>query len=91
MHRQKQKNYIMNVLKKYKLVTTANNVAVVTAYDRLMYAQDYEDVFWDFCCLHLLDGESVLYRLDDSKTYKMCWKHVKKFKPLNSLKTLDLS
>lgn len=81
----------MKDLKKYKLVTTANNVAVVTAYDRLMYAQDYEDVFWDFCCLHLLDGETVLYRLDESMTYQMCWKHVKKFKPLKSLKTLDLS
>lgn len=81
----------MKDLKKYKLVTTANNVAVVTAYDRLIYAQDYEDVFWDFCCLHDLDGETVLYRLDESHTYKMCWKHVKKFEHLNSLITLDLS
>lgn len=81
----------MKALKKYKLVTTANNVEVVTAYDRLLYAQDYEDVFWDFCCLHLLDGETALYRLDESQTYKMCWKHVKKFNNSNSLKTFDLS
>lgn len=81
----------MKTFKKYKLVTTANNVAVVTAYDRLMYAQDYEDVFWDFCCLHLLDGETALYRLDESQNYQMCWKHVKKFKPLKAKRTLDLS
>ena len=81
----------MKVLKKYKLVTTANNVAVVTAYDRLKYAQDYEDEFWDFCCLHLLDGETALYRLDKSQTYQMCWKHVKTFDPLMSKMTFDLS
>lgn len=81
----------MGKLKKYKLVTTVNNVEVITAYDRLMYAQDYEDVFWDFCCVYLLDGESVLYRLDESNTYKMCWKHIKTFKPLKSKRTLDLS
>lgn len=81
----------MEKLKKYKLVTTANNVEVITAYDRLMYAQDYEDVFWDFCCVYLLDGESVLYRLDESNTYKMCWKHIKTFEPLKSKRTFDLS
>lgn len=78
-------------MKKYKLVTIANNVEVVTAYDRLCFARDYEDVFWDFCCLHLLDGESVLYRLDESQTYKMCWKHVKNFKHSKKKITLDLS
>lgn len=81
----------MGKFKKYKLVTTANNVEVITSYDRLMYAQDYEDVFWDFCCLHLLDGETILYGLDESQTYKMCWRHVKTFKPLKSKRTLDLS
>ena len=81
----------MEKLKKYKLVTTANNVELITAYDRLMYAQDYEDVFWNFCCVYLLDGESVLYRLDESNTYKMCWKHIKTFEPLKSKRTLDLS
>lgn len=81
----------MGKFKKYKLVTTANNVEVITSYDRLMYAQDYEDDFWDFCCLHLLDGESILYRLDESQTYKMCWRHFKTFKPLKSKRTLDLS
>ena len=81
----------MKALKKYKLVTTAHNVEVVTTYDRLLYAQDYEDVFWDFCCLYLVDGESVFYRLDESQAYKMCWKHVKKFKPLKAKRTLDLS
>lgn len=77
--------------KKYRLVTTANNVEVVTSYDSLLYAQDYEDVFWDFCCVYNLDGETVLYRLDESQTYRMCWKHVKKFKPLKAKITLDLS
>lgn len=81
----------MGKLKKYKLVTTANNVEVITAYDRIMYVHDYEDVFWDFCCLHLLDGETVFYRLDYSQTYRMCWRHVKTFEPLMSKRTLDLS
>lgn len=81
----------MEDFKKYKLVTTANNVEVVTAYDRLLYAQDYEDVFWDFCCLHFVDGESVLYRLDESNTYNMCWKHKKTFKHSKTKRTLDLS
>lgn len=81
----------MEKLKKYKLVTTVNNVEVISAYDRLMYVQDYEDVFWDFCCVYLLDGESVLYRLDESNTYKMFWKHIKTFEPLKSKRTLDLS
>lgn len=81
----------MEKLKKYKLVTTVNNVEVITAYDRLTYVQDYEDVFWDFCCVYLLDGKSVLYRLDGSNTYEMCWKHIKTFKPLKSKQTLDLS
>lgn len=43
LHCQNKKTY--NMKKKYRLVTTANNVEVVTSYDRLMYAQDYEDVF----------------------------------------------
>lgn len=81
----------MGKFKNYKLVTTANNVEVITSYDRLKYAQDYEDVFWDFCCLHLLDGETILYCLDESQTYKMCRRHVKTFKPLKSKRTLDLS
>ena len=78
-------------MKKYKLVTTANNVEVVTAYDRLKYAQVYEDVFWDFCCLHLLDGETDLYRLDESQIYQICWKHVKKFHKSNKKEIFDLS
>lgn len=77
--------------KKYRLVTTANNVEVVTSYDCLLYAHDYEDYFWDFCCVYNLDGETVLYRLDESQTYRKCWKHVKKFKPLKEKITLDLS
>lgn len=81
----------MEKLKKYKLVTTANNVEVITAYDRLMYVQDYEDVFWDFCCVYLLDGESVLYRLDESQIYKQCWRHVKRFKQPKTKITFDLS
>ena len=81
----------MNDLKKFKLVTTANNVEVVTAYDSLLYAQDYEDIFWNFCCCYLVDGVSILYRLDDSNTYKMCWKHVKKFKHSKTKLTFDLS
>lgn len=81
----------MKNLKKYKLVTTANNVEVVTAYDRLKFVHDYVDLFWDFCCLHLLDGETALYRLDESQIYRMCWKHVKIFEPLKAKRTLDLS
>ena len=35
----------MRKFKKYKLVTTANNVEVITSYDLLKYVRDYEDVF----------------------------------------------
>ena len=77
--------------KKYRLVTTLNNVEVITSYDRLIDLHDFEDVFWDFCCVYLLDGESVLYRLDKSQTYRMCWKRVKKSKPSKEKRTLDLS
>lgn len=81
----------MKDLKKYKLVTTANNVEVVSSHNRLSDAQDIEDDFWNFCSLFFVDGESVLYRLDESHTYKMCWKHIKTFKHSKTKRTLDLS
>lgn len=55
MHCQNKKTYNMLDKKKYRLVTTANKVSVVTAYDSLKDAKSYEDEFIDFCCLHILD------------------------------------
>lgn len=81
----------MKVLKKYKLVTTANNYSVVTAYKTLRAARSYEDEFIDFCCLHSVDFEVALYHLDDSQTYVLSYVHSQKFNPVDFKTTLDLS
>lgn len=81
----------MKVLKKYKLVTTANNYAVVTAYEKLKDAISYQDEFIDFCCLHSIDFEVALYSLDDSQHYVLRNEGCQKFNPVDFKTTLDLS
>lgn len=61
--------------KKYRLLTTANKVTVITVYDRLNEALSYQDEFIDFCCLHLLDfqvlcTESVVFSRDELAVLK---------------------
>lgn len=77
--------------KKYRLVTTANKVSVVTAYDSLKDANSYEDEFIDFCCLHDLDFQVALSALNSRNEYVLRYEHSLKFKPCEIETTLDLS
>ena len=61
--------------KKYRLLTTANKVTVVTVYDHLKDALSYEDEFFDFCCLHLLDFQVALFSLNSRGEYVLKNEH----------------
>lgn len=87
----KQKTYNMLDKKKYRLVTTANKVSVVTAYDSLKDVESYEDEFIDFCCLHILDFQVALFALNSRNEYVLRYEHSHKFKLCEIETTLDLS
>lgn len=91
MRRQNKKLYNMLDKKKYRLVTTANKVSVVTAYDSLNDVKSYEDEFIDFCCLHNLDFQVVSSALNSRNEYVLCYERSLKFKPCEIETTLDLS
>ena len=77
--------------KKYRLLTTANKVTVVTVYDRLNEALSYQDEFIDFCCLHLLDFTVALFSLNFHGYYVLKNKHSHAFTPCEIETTVDLS
>lgn len=87
----KQKTYIMLDKKKYRLLTTANKVTVVTAYDHLKDALSYEDEFLDFCCLHLLDFQIALFSLNSRGVYVLKNEHSHEFTLCEIETTVDLS
>lgn len=76
---------------KYRLVTTANKVTVVTAYDSKEDATTYEDQFLDFCCLHTLDFQVALFALNSRNEYVLRYERSHKFKPCEIETTIDLS
>lgn len=91
MHRQNKKTYIMLDKKKYRLLTTANKVTVVTVYDRLNEALSYQDEFIDFCCLHLLDFQVALFSLNSRCEYVLKNEYSHEFTPCEIETTVDLS
>ena len=91
MHRQNKKTYNMLDKKEYRLLTIANKVSVVTAYDSLKDAKFYEDEFIDFCCLHILDFQVALFALNSRNEYVLRYEHSHEFKPCEIETTLDLS
>lgn len=86
-----QKTYIMLDKKKYRLLTTANKVTVITVYDRLNDALSYQDEFIDFCCLHLLDFQVALFSLNSRGEYVLKNEHSHVFTPCEIETTVDLS
>lgn len=78
--------------KKYRLLTTANKVTVVTVYDRFIDALSYQDKFIDFCCLHLLDFHFALFSLNSRGEYVLRDEHSHEFSPCEENETtVDLS
>lgn len=77
--------------KKYRLLTTANKVTVVTVYDRLNEALSYQDEFIDFCCLHLLDFQVALFSLNSRGEYVLKNEHSHEFTPCEIETTVNLS
>lgn len=77
--------------KKYRLLTTANKVTVVTAYDHLNDALSYQDEFLDFCCLHHIDFEFALFSLNSRNEYVLKNEHSHVFTRCEVESTLDLS
>ena len=75
--------------KKYRLLTTANKVTVVTVYDRLNEALSYQDEFIDFCCLHLLDFTVALFSLNSHGDYVLKNEHSHEFTSCEIETTVD--
>lgn len=77
--------------KKYRLLTTANKVTVITVYDHLKDALSYEDEFLDFCCLHHIDFQYALFSLNSRNEYVLKNEHSHHFTPCEVETTVDLS